>query len=277
MVKLTALQLNSVPDVDENLRVIARLLNELDIVKEHVVVLPECCLCFGGEDGELLSLAKQSKHSDYLQKKLASLARKYSVTLIAGSIPMLSANEEKFTNTCCAFSPLGQLLSKYHKIHLFDVEVTDNTQSYFESGFTSAGNELATVKTDYAHIGLSICYDLRFPELYRALANKGADIITVPSAFTAVTGKAHWQALLQARAIENQCYIVAAGQQGKHENGRETWGHSMIISPWGDILACLPEGVGSITASYDNDELKRVRQAMPINTHNQFKVELKNS
>lgn len=269
--------MTSVPDVDKNLSVIDNLLTALDIAKEHIVVLPECCLYFGGQDDALLALAKQSQHSDYLQKKLANLARKHQITLVAGSIPLLAKDAEKFTNTCCVFSSSGQLLTQYHKIHLFDVTVSDNTQCYYESNYTAAGDEVVSVQTGFANLGLSICYDLRFPELYRSLAKRGVDIITIPSAFTAVTGQAHWQALLQARAIENQCYIVAAGQQGSHENGRTTWGHSMIISPWGEIIACLPEGVGSITAAYNVDELKRVRQAMPINTHNQFTVELKNS
>lgn len=275
MVKLSALQLTSVPDVDENLATIDKLLSTLEVVNEHIVVLPECCLFFGGEEKAQLELAKQAEHSDYLQKKLANLARKHKVYLVAGTIPKL-ASLDKFTNTSCVFSPSGQLLASYQKMHLFDVNVADTTKVYFESSYTQAGKTLGHVDLGFAHLGLSVCYDLRFPELYRALRQQGVNIFTVPSAFTEHTGKAHWQALLQARAIENQCYIIAAGQQGKHTNGRITWGHSMVISPWGEILASKAEGEGSISVNFDLAKVTAIRENMPVNEHNKFKVEFKN-
>ena len=157
----------------------------------------------------------------------------------------------------------------------FDVDVKDSEKQYRESRYTQSGNEVISTTAAGINVGLSICYDLRFPELYRNLTALGAKIITVPSAFTAVTGKAHWQALLQARAIENQVYIIAAGQQGVHENGRETWGHSMIISPWGEILACLEEGEGSISVEYSQQALDKIRKAIPVAEHNQFESTLK--
>jgi predicted amidohydrolase len=285
MVRLTAIQLTSQPNVEENLKTIDAELARLTVVSnddEHIVVLPECCLFFGGKDQQQLALAKESDQLAYqnlfvstLQEQLSRLAKRYNVYLVAGSIPLLSTSADKFTNTCCVFSPKGDLLTQYHKIHLFDVNVEDSEKSYRESRFTQAGNELCCIKTKAVKLGLTICYDLRFPELYRSLSQLNADIITVPSAFTAVTGKAHWQTLLQARAIENQVYIVAAGQQGVHENGRETWGHSMIISPWGEILACLEQGVGSISVDFSAESLEKVRKAIPVAKHNQFECQLK--
>lgn len=286
MVKLTAIQLCSVPDVGDNFRTIDRYLEILIADSypddEHIVVLPECCLFFGGKDQQQLGLAKESDQLAYqnlfvstLQEQLSRLAKRYHVYLVAGSIPLLSTTADKFTNTCCVFSPEGDLLTQYDKIHLFDVDVQDSEKQYRESRYTQCGNEIVSTTAAGINVGLSICYDLRFPELYRSLTTLGADIITVPSAFTAVTGKAHWQALLQARAIENQVYIIAAGQQGVHENGRETWGHSMIISPWGEILACLEEGVGSISVDFSQQVLDKVRKAIPVAEHNQFESTLK--
>jgi len=286
MVKLTAIQLCSVPDVGDNFRIIDRhletLVAESSQDDEHIVVLPECCLFFGGKDQQQLGLAKESDQLAYqnlfvstLQEQLARLAKRYHVYLVAGSIPLLSTIADKFTNTCCVFSPEGELLTQYDKIHLFDVDVQDSEKQYRESRYTQSGNEIVSATAAGLNVGLSICYDLRFPELYRSLTALGSDIITVPSAFTAVTGKAHWQALLQARAIENQVYIIAAGQQGVHENGRETWGHSMIISPWGEILACLEEGEGSISVEFSQQALDKVRKAIPVAEHNQFESTLK--
>jgi predicted amidohydrolase len=277
MVKLSAIQLNSTPNVEQNLRAIAKQLakltqtpNNTDI--DHIVVLPECCLFFGATDQAQLLLAQQSKSNskgnskgnNELQLSLSQLAKQYKVTLIGGSIPIITEGGYKFTNTSCAFNSLGELITRYDKIHLFDVNVEDNEKTYYESRYTQAGTKVCIAKTPSATIGLSVCFDIRFPSLYQKLSELGADIITVPSAFTRVTGKVHWQTLLQARAIENQVYIIAAGQEGVHANGRETWGHSMIISPWGEILACLDQGEGIITSDFIPLEIQRIRTSMPL-------------
>ena len=269
MVKLSAIQLNSKVDVDHNLNVIAKQLAKLtcDFSAdnfEHLVVLPECCLLFGANDQAQLQLARQSQANNPLQLALSNLAKQYKVTLIAGTIPLLTEDGDKFTNSSCAFSSDGELIGRYDKIHLFDVNVEDNSKNYCESRFTQAGKSPSVVKTSFATVGLTVCFDVRFPLLYQTLTTMGADIITVPSAFTRVTGKVHWQTLLQARAIENQVYIIAAGQEGVHQNGRETWGHSMIISPWGEILACLEHGEGIITCDFIPEEIKRIRTSMPL-------------
>lgn len=275
-VKLTVMQMCSEPDVEKNLAFIDEQLAHLKIANEHIVVLPECCLFFGGKDAEQLALAKATAKDNSLVKSLAALAKKYQVILVAGSIPLLTQSGEKFTNTCCVFSASGEQIGQYDKLHLFDVEVDDGEKSYLESQYTQAGNKTTVLPaTETINLGLSICYDLRFPELFRSLTRQGANVITVPSAFTKVTGAAHWQVLLQSRAIENQVYIVAAGQSGTHVNGRETWGHSMIISPWGEILTCLAEQSGCVTASFSLENIDKVRKSMPVQAHNQFITKLK--
>lgn len=274
MVKLSAIQLCSTPSLEENIASIDKQLSKLTVQDQNLVVLPECCLFFGGKDLQQLNLAIQTVKNNQLKNELSNLAKHHEVYLVAGSIPILNDSGDKFTNRSCVFSPKGQQLGYYDKIHLFDVTVNDNEKNYRESTVTQAGKSVSVVETPFAHVGLSICYDVRFPELYRQLRILGADIITVPSAFTQVTGQAHWQALLQARAIENQVYIVAAGQQGIHANGRKTWGHSMIISPWGEILASLPIGEGIVSAEYLPKELTRIRNSMPVIEHNQFTVNL---
>lgn len=273
MVKLSAIQLKSTPNVEQNIHAIENQLAKLtqtsnsDVV-EHIVVLPECCLFFGASDQAQLALAQQSKSNskgqNELQLSLSQLAKQYKVTLIGGTIPIVTEGGDKFTNTSCAFNSLGELIISYDKIHLFDVNVADSEKTYYESRHTQAGRMACIAKTPMANIGLSVCFDIRFPALYQKLSELGADIITVPSAFTRVTGKAHWQTLLQARAIENQVYIIAAGQEGVHVNGRETWGHSMIISPWGEILACLDQGEGIITSDFIPSEIQRIRTSMPL-------------
>lgn len=273
MVKLTAIQMCSVPDVNANLAAISRQLLLLTESEEHtpdtthVVVLPECCLFFGGKDSEQLMLAKAHEQQSDLIASLSALAKRYNVYLVAGTIPIYSQETDKFTNSSCVFSPKGELVARYDKIHLFDVEVEDSEKSYLESRYTQAGTSVEVLETEFATLGLSVCFDVRFPTLYQQLAAKGARIITVPAAFTRVTGKAHWQTLLQARAIENQAYIIAAAQEGVHTNGRETWGHSMIISPWGEILAILEEGEGQITSLYREEEVERIRQRMPLKSN----------
>lgn len=269
MIKLSAIQLNSKPDVEQNVQAIAEQLAKLPPISnrtevEHIVVLPECCLFFGANDQAQLTLAQQSKNNNVLQLALSQLANQYKVTLIGGTIPISTEGADKFTNTSCAFNSNGELIASYDKVHLFDVNVADNEKVYCESRYTQAGNKACIVKTSQVNIGLSVCFDVRFPLLYQKLSKLGADIITVPSAFTRVTGEAHWQTLLQARAIENQVYIIAAGQEGVHANGRETWGHSMIISPWGEILACLEQGEGIITSDFSSSEIQRIRTSMPL-------------
>lgn len=273
MARLTAIQLQSVPDVVANLANIETILSRLPISDEHLVVLPESCLYFGGKDSKQTEFAEPLGHG-FMQQQLSLLAIKYDVYLLAGTIPIQSQLEGKFTASSLLFSPKGRLLNDYQKIHLFDVDVDDNEKNYRESKLTQAGEKLSVSDLPSFKLGMTVCYDLRFPELFRALTTEGADVICVPSAFTKVTGKAHWQALLQARAIENQVYIVAAGQEGEHLNGRKTYGHSMIISPWGEIISMKADGVGYVSAEFDRQLINKVRADIPVSRHNKFSVKL---
>ena len=277
-VNLCAVQLCSVPDVEANLAVIEIQLQQLDQSAINLVVLPECCLYFGGQDKAQLTVAKNNLDNGYIHQALSHLSRQYNAYLVVGSVPAVEhLDEEKFANRSLVFSPQGENIAHYDKIHLFDVDVEDSEKSYRESATTKRGQAVSDVELPFAHLGLTICYDLRFAELFRQLTKKGADIITVPAAFTRVTGQAHWEVLLRARAIENQVYIIAAGQEGVHENSRETWGHSMIISPWGEVLAQLPTGVGMITAPFSKEEISKVRGNIPVAQHNQFITEFNKS
>ncbi|MDF2179122.1 carbon-nitrogen hydrolase family protein [Aliiglaciecola sp. CAU 1673] len=270
-VNLVALQMVSTPEPSENLTWVEQQLQELSLDVPTLVVLPECFVCFGGGDKRLLDVAEEPGEGD-IQSNLAKLARQYGVYLVAGTVPLLAAQADKFTASCLMYGPDGKQLAHYRKIHLFDVQVEDNTRSYLESRYTQAGNKVVVVDTPFGRVGLAVCYDVRFPGLFQAMGE--VDIITLPAAFTKVTGKAHWQSLLSARAIEKQCYIVAPNQGGVHANGRETYGHSAILSPWGETLALIEEGPGMIMATTEPGELARIRQSMPVAQHNQFRSQL---
>ncbi len=233
------------------------------------MVLPECVLLFGGNENLQLA-ALGDTGTNPLKHALSELAGRYDVYLIAGSVPA-RAGDGRIYSRCYFFDNSGKTLGHYDKMHLFDVEVADETQSYRESDTFCPGGQLTVVGTPFGNIGLAICYDLRFPDMFQALRAMGADFIAVPSAFTKVTGKAHWQTLIQARAIETQCYFLAAGQWGRHASSRrETWGQSMIVDPWGEILAQKPEGVGWVQARPDMERLRKIRQNMPVTAQRRF-------
>ncbi|MAD18228.1 MAG: amidohydrolase [Alteromonadaceae bacterium] len=272
MANLIALQMTSTPDVTENLNFVEQQLAQLTVNEPALVVLPECFACFGGGDKALLSIA-ESLGDGPIQARLMGMAKQYGVWLVAGSMPLKSENPDKFTASCLLINDAGERVTEYQKIHLFDVQVADNTKTYCESKYTQAGSAVVSVPdTPFGHLGLAICYDVRFPGLFQAMAeHKALDVIALPAAFTQKTGEAHWQALLSARAIENQCYLVAAGQTGVHANQRQTHGHSCIISPWGETLAESPQSVGVINAQLEPAILNRIRRDMPVYTHNKFR------
>ncbi len=222
------------------------------------------------EVGEIAHPAIPSLGATPLQDFLASQAAKHALVIVGGTIPLLSREDGSVIEdgrvraSSLVFNAQGERVARYDKVHLFDVQVSDAQAQYSESLSYEAGSELACVEVEGCQVGLSVCYDLRFGELYRQLVTLGAQLITVPAAFTAVTGAAHWEPLLRARAIENQCYIVAAAQGGKHSETRETWGHSMIIDPWGVVLDCVNTGEGIAIADIDLARVDDIRLRMPI-------------
>ena len=205
-----------------------------------------------------------------IQAALSHWAKELGIWLVAGAVPLLSRPDgsrvegKRTRSACLVYNDLGRLCARYDKIHLFDVDVADAAGRYRESNSIEPGTQSSTVSTPWAELGLSICFDLRFPELYRQLAVAGAEVLMVPAAFTHTTGKAHWKTLLRARAIENGCFVIAANQGGIHSPKRRTWGHSIIIDPWGDTLAEAGEGEQVITAKLDAEKLASVRRSMPL-------------
>ncbi|CUA86988.1 carbon-nitrogen hydrolase family protein [Pseudidiomarina woesei] len=252
----------------DNLKTIEQLLTQLPPQRPQLVVLPEACLCFGAGDQRQRELAEQFKAGP-LQQRLAALAKQHGIWLVAGTMPIIDSPEaDKFTAASLVFNPKGDCVARYNKIHLFDVDVADNTRSYRESHWTSPGNEVVTVDTEFGTLGLAVCYDVRFPELFRALRTKGADILVLPSAFTQVTGQAHWHVLTRARAIEQQCFMVAAAQVGEHANGRETYGHALVIDGWGRILAEATDLKTQLVSNVaDMHELDPIRRDIPVAQH----------
>lgn len=266
--------MNSTDKVEDNLLFVEQQLQSLKTDSSCLVVLPECFACFGGKEHQLLDISEDLGHGP-IQSKLMELAKQYKVWLVAGSMPITCNLKDKYTASCLLINSEGELVDEYQKIHLFDVQVADNTGSYFESRNTQAGNKLVVVNTPFGILGLAICYDIRFAAMFQAMANiHKLDILTLPAAFTQKTGSAHWDALLTARAIENQCYLVAANQTGEHRNKRQTYGHSCIISPWGEKLAELPTQTGLIQSPIDHNLLTEIRNNMPVYQHNKFRSHL---
>lgn len=267
--QISLLQCQSSRDVAANLAFIESQLEALprQADEPQLVVLPECCLLFGGHESEQLAW---SAEDEPLKLALSALAARFQVYMVAGTIPARSGDGRVYSR-CYVFDDKGDVLGHYEKIHLFDVDVADGTRRYRESDTFCPGEQLVVVDTPFGKLGLAICYDVRFPDLFRALRLAGAEIITLPAAFTRVTGEAHWEILLKARAIESQCFVLGAAQWGSHNTGsRETWGQSMVIDPWGKTLAEMPAGTGWVQARLDMSELARVRAAMPVASHNRF-------
>lgn len=262
--KLAAVQMNSQPDLDYNLEEARSYIEEAAGEGASLISLPENFAYLGNLESRLEESERISVGSE---KFLAETAREFGVHILGGSYPVLAASGKVY-NRSTLIGPDGSTLAKYDKIHLFDVDLEDG-ESYRESDYVQPGeNEPVVYKSEtLGTIGFSVCYDLRFPELYRVLSEQGAEILTVPSAFTRTTGKDHWHPLLKARAIENTSYVLAAAQTGTHGRKRKTYGHSLIIDPWGNILADGGEDTGVIYAEFSPEILKDVRRSIPSLKH----------
>lgn len=269
MSQVAAIQMISGADVQANLRTAAGLIAEAAAAGAQLVLLPECFAAFGNRTLADIAAAEY-EGSGPIRPFLAEQARQHGIWLVAGSIPLPAESGGKAMACCLVLDAQGNEVARYDKLHLFDVEVSDSQRSYRESKEYGFGDHFVCIDTPVGRLGLSICYDVRFAELYAALRRAGADLIVVPSAFTAVTGAAHWDVLLRARAIETQCYILAANQGGQHANGRETFGHSCLIDPWGEITACLPQGEGVVAGDIDLQHLNTIRGRMPVAGHRRF-------
>lgn len=267
--RCAVIQMNSGADVDANLAHAYELISLAAEQNCQLAVLPEMFACIGVKNQS--QLASSRFREDDVLGVIASWAKQFSLYIVAGSVPFNQAPSvelAKVLASCFVFSPEGLTLARYDKIHLFDVDVADEKGRYRESDTFQAGMQPEIVLCDDKRLGLSICYDLRFPELYQCYQQAGCDLITVPSAFTFATGKKHWETLLKARAIETQSFVLAANQVGIHEDGRSTWGHSMIISPDGEILAEVKgEEPGVAIAELDFNQIQQCRTSMPLLQH----------
>ncbi|RMF28268.1 MAG: carbon-nitrogen hydrolase family protein [Cyanobacteria bacterium J083] len=264
-----AVQMTSKPDVEKNLGLAEELIDLAVRQGAELVCLPENFSFLGKEEDKI---AQAEYIAQKTEKFLITMAQKFQVTLLGGGFPVpVASKADKVYNTAVLVAPDGRELARYQKVHLFDVNLPDGN-TYQESRTVMAGNKLPVVyhSENLGNLGLSICYDVRFPELYRHLSSQGADVLFVPAAFTAYTGKDHWQILLQARAIENTCYVIAPAQTGNHYERRYSHGHAMIIDPWGTILADAGEKIGIALAEINPERIKKIRQQMPALQHRVF-------
>ena len=262
--------MTSTVDVDQNLESASELITQAVNQGAYFLLLPENFPLMGHEEHDKVAILEPFGQGP-IQDFLSEQSQKHGVWLMGGTIPLQASVVDKIRAACLFYDPEGNCAFRYDKMHLFDVTVDEDAgESYQESNTLEAGNEIVVAETPFGNIGMSVCYDLRFPELYRAMLKNDVNIITVPSAFTATTGVAHWKSLLRARAIENLCYVIASNQGGRHINDRETCGHSMIIDPWGEILDCVEKGPGFAIADIDLGKQKTLRRNFPCLEHRQL-------
>ena len=266
MTTVACIQMASGPAVGANLLEAERLIGMAADRGAELVVLPENFAIMGKEESDKVAV-RESDDGGPIQDFLSQQAVKQGVWLVGGTVPMVAKADNKIRAACLLYDDQGVRAARYDKIHLFDVSLVDSEESYAESEAIESGDQAVVVDTPFGKLGLAVCYDLRFPELFRTMLDQGMDIIAMPSAFTAITGKAHWSILVRARAIENLCYVLAAGQGGYHVNGRQTYGHSMIVDPWGQVMNELANGSGLVCADIDLERLNNIRRTFPALEH----------
>ncbi len=260
--KVAALQMASGPNIEGNLSEARRLIEHAVSQGAKLVVLPEFFPIMGMKEEDMVAVREQPG-TGVIQRFLADMAKRHRIWVVGGSIPLVANAPNKIRNSCLVFDEHGEQVARYDKIHLFILDLSN--EHYHEANTIEAGNQVVVVDSPFGRIGLAVCYDLRFPELFRAMKN--VDIIVLPSAFTATTGKLHWETLVRARAIENLSYVIASAQGGYHVNGRETHGHSMIVDPWGRILDELPRGSGVVLAEVNPSYQASLRASLPALSH----------
>ena len=273
MSKVAAIQMASGPNVKANLAEAEKLIKIAVQQEAELIVLPENFAIMGMAETDKVKIA-EDVGSGLLQDYLKEQARKHNIWLVGGTIPIRSSESGKVFAACLLFNPQGELVTRYDKIHLFDVTIEASNESYTESETITPGDKIVVVDTPFGRLGLAVCYDLRFPELFRAMIDLNMEICALPSAFTSLTGRVHWESLLRSRAIENLSYMIAADQGGYHVGGRETHGDSMIVDPWGQVLNRLPHGTGVVVADIDVAKLEHTRKMFPALNHKRFKCSL---
>jgi nitrilase len=261
-IRMAAIQMVSGPDVETNLAQAAELLMQAARDGAKLAALPEFFPIMGRNEKDKVKV-REPLGSGPIQRFLAEIARSLGIWVVGGSVPLAGRLPDKVLNTCLVYDDRGELAARYDKIHLFGFD--NGRERYVEANTIEPGSEVVAFDSPFGRIGLSVCYDLRFPELYRRMGP--VDVILVPSAFTATTGAAHWETLLRARAIENQAYVLAPAQGGRHASGRETHGHTMVVDPWGEVLNRLARGPGVVAADIERERLRSVRASLPALEH----------
>jgi len=266
MKKVAAVQMASGPNIDANLLESERLIQKAVERGAELVVLPENFALMGMSEQDKVTI-REKDGEGRIQDFLADQSRRHGLWIVGGTLPIESPRPDKVYAACLLFNDKGERVARYDKVHLFDVRIFCSGESYNESETILNGRDVVVADTPFGRLGLAVCYDLRFPELFRRMLNEGMELVALPSAFTAITGRAHWENLIRARAIENLCYVVAAAQGGYHLNGRETWGHSMVVDPWGTVIEQVPQGAGVVVADIDQAQLDSIRRNFPVLDH----------
>lgn len=265
--KAAAIQMTSGHDVRENLAAAGRLIQKAADEGVKFVVLPEMFAIMGLDQADKVKY-RESYGKGQIQDFLRDAAIRHRIWIVGGTTPIaIPENENKVAAACLVFNDLGECVGRYDKIHLFDAQLRSGQEIYNESKTTQAGHRVVVIPTPFGRLGLAVCYDVRFPELFRVMHQHGVEIIALPSAFTFTTGEVHWDILVRARAIENQVYLIASAQTGTHSNTRKTYGHSMIVDSWGEVLATLDSSSGVVSAEIDIDRLKKTRENFPALLH----------
>ena len=273
MTEIACIQMASGPNVHANLQEAARLISRAADAGAKCVVLPEHFAQMGMKETDKLA-TMETPGSGPIQNFLAETAKRHDIWVVGGAIPIKSNDNKRCRSRALLYNNAGDVVAHYDKIHLFDVQLPEANERYNESETIEPGEDVVVADTPFGKMGLCVCYDIRFPEMFRLQLDMGMEILAVPSAFTAFTGKAHWRPLIVTRAIENQCFVVASAQGGYHVNGRETHGHSMIVDPWGNILDVLPSGSGFVIANIDLAKLESTRKNFPAIQHRRLSCDI---
>lgn len=266
MSKISAIQMSSGPNIQANLDEAAKLIEQATSQGAELLVLPENFSQMATTDQERVANA-ETTGDGLVQHFLSTQASKNNCWIVGGTLPIKSKEANKAYSSSLVFNDKGEQVARYDKIHMFDVRIEANNETYNESATTTAGEEVVVIDTPFGRLGLSVCYDLRFPELFRTMIDQGMELCALPAAFTAFTGQSHWEPLIRARAIENQCYMVAAAQGGYHVNNRQTFGHSMIVNPWGNILGSVGTGPGVVITEMERQVLENTRKNFQVLNH----------